>query len=180
MGLRYYKSLCNCVSQFRIMASVPSSLAACLLFVICHLSILLWYYITDYWPELRRPFCLDVIPIRELIVIAIHRLPKNPFRHKPPFLGSVMLIPSVFCVYKSILKYSSQIGTNKTARGEMKAHSFCKLQILLSMWHLKSKSLVSFTKILHLFMNCHSARHPQSFRVMNGLPVETWPNESVW
>lgn len=55
------------------------------------LSIQLWYYITDYWPVLRRPFCLDVIPFTELIVNAIRCwfvdfCQKNPFCHKAAFL----------------------------------------------------------------------------------------------
>lgn len=110
-----------CVSDSWPVCHLPLQLV-----IFLSLSIQLWYYITDYWPVLRRPFCLDVIPIRELIVIAIYCLfiefcqkkKINPLGHKPLVLGSLALMHSVLCVFGSILNYGSQISTNKTARGK--------------------------------------------------------------
>lgn len=77
-----------------------------------------------------------------------------------------MLINSVLCVYGSILKYSSRISTNKTAEGEEERPFILETaDIIKYVAFIKSKSLMSSTK-------CHSAKHQQSFRMMNGLPVD--------
>lgn len=94
------------------------------------LSIQLWYYITDYWPVLKRTFCLDVIPITELIVIANHCLfidfcQKNPVHHKAPFLRWFSANKlCIMCLWKHIEVQFTNQHKQDSGRGRRKAIHF--------------------------------------------------------
>lgn len=125
--LHYYRSLCKCMLNCRIMANVTFSPAACLLFVIINPIMVLHHrLLTSAQEDILfgcNPYYRINCHCKSLLIHWL--LPKNPLHHKAPFLRWFSANKlCIMCLWKHIEVQFTNQHKQDSGRGRRKAIHF--------------------------------------------------------